>query len=112
MECRFWIDLVDLLSLLVPYTIQPIVLTGFYELLKDCRIEMDCRAAKLLYVDRICIFVSLKCACKVRIMERGRDYRIGEDFEHCTILFLVPIILPLNLLPGLQRIVGGFRNAM
>ena len=45
-------------------------------------------------------------------MERGRDYRIGEDFEHCTILFLVPIILPLNLLPGLQRIVGGFMIAM
>ena len=48
---------------------------------------MDCRATKFLYVDRICIFVSLKCACKVRIMERGRHYRIGEDFEHCTILF-------------------------
>ena len=45
-------------------------------------------------------------------MERGRDYRIVEDFEHCAILFLVPYILPLYLLPGLQRIVGGFGIAM
>ena len=28
------------------------------------------------------------------------------------ILLLVPIILPLNLLTGLQRIVGGFRIAL
>ena len=30
----------------------------------------------------------------------------------CTILFLVPLILPLNVLTGLQRIVGGFRIAV
>ena len=37
---------------------------------------------------------------------------IVKDFKGFWPSFLVPYILPLNLLPGLQRIVGGFRIAM
>ena len=40
-----------------------------------------------------------------------KDCRIGH-YWMCTILFLVPLILPLNVLTGLQRIVGGFRIAV
>ena len=43
------------------------------------------------------------------VVDRGR---IVEDFQNYAVLFLVPIILPLNLLPGLQWIVEGFKIAL
>ena len=50
--------------------------------------------------------------CYLGWLREGGYSRILRDCQSYVILLLVPIILPLNLLTGLQRIVGGFRIAL
>ena len=46
------------------------------------------------------------------VMDLCNCSNIVRDTRNITILFLVPYILPLILLPGLLRIVGGFKIAL
>ena len=46
------------------------------------------------------------------VMDLCNCSNIVRDTHNITILFLVPYILPLILLPGLLRIVGGFKIAL
>ena len=50
--------------------------------------------------------------CYLEWLREGGYSRILRDCQSYVILLLVPIILPLNVLTGLQRIVGGFRIAL
>ena len=86
----------------------------------DCdRLLNDCRITKGLYDCTFCKSCSYRASntgiplqCYLEWLREGGYSRILRDCQSYVILLLVPIILPLNLLTGLQRIVGGFRIAL